>query len=309
MFKSIIRISVCCALLCGCGSNAQKNQQIQANENQEIAIVNGETLTEAEFEKSQIWLPAFARQLDSNANIEIQRFWSLIQIMAIAQDARNKNLMTEAERSLVIKTALAKANIDAIQCPNVIIPDDDINAWIQAHRAELVEPAAFTVRYALVKNDTAIPALTAALAMSNGAQMGYNFIDPPELSDKHATGPLMRNTDGHPMDAKRFTYAFVANNTENHEEPAQLGPFTESDGLLFSCPEAIQTLKSAELNVPIHHSIACSGEWKAFVIPIWRRDEAPMTDEKMRQVAIEQITADKRDQCHKSYIQEKLKTR
>ena len=119
----------------------------------------------------------------------------------------------------------------------------------------------------------------------------------------------MRNTDGHPMDAKRFTYAFVANNTENREEPSQLGPFTESDGLLFSCPEAIQTLSTAKLDVPIAHSIACSGEWKAFVIPIWRRDEAPMTDEKMRQVAIEQISSDKREQCQKAYIQEKLKAR
>ena len=269
--------------------------------------MNGESLTEADFEKSQIWLPAFARQLDSNANIEIQRFWSVIQIMVMAQDARDKHLMSDAERSLTIKMALAKANIDAIPCPNEIIPDDEIQAWIQSHSDELIEPAAFTVRYALVKNASTISALSAALGLSNGAQLGYNFVDPPELSDKHLSGPLMHNLDGHPMDAKRFTYAFVANNTENHEEPSQLGPFTEYDGLLFSCPEAIATLKTAELNIPIDHSIACSGEWKAFVIPIWRRDEAPMTAEKMRQVAIEKISGQHRDVCHKAYIQNKLK--
>ena len=306
MFKLIIQACVICALLCGCNSSAPKEQQNQANEDREIAIVNGESLTETDFEKSQIWLPAFARQLDSNANIEIQRFWSLIQIMVMAQDARDKHLMSDAERSLIIKTALAKANIDAIPCPNDIIADDEIQAWIQAHPDELVEPAAFTVRYALVKNASTIQALSLALGMSIGAQLGYNFVDPPEIFDQNTPGPRMRNLNGHPMDAKRFTYAFVANSTENRDDPSQLGPFTEGDGLLFSCPDAINTLKAAELNVPIDHSIACSGEWKAFVIPIWRRDEAPMTAEKMRQVAIEKISAQRRDACHKSYIQRKL---
>ena len=289
---------------CAARKDADKNE-IDADT--PIAMVNSETLTQADFEKSQIWLPAFARQLDSNASIEIQRFWSLIQIMVMAQDAKAKKLMTDAERSLAIKTALAQANIDAIQCPNEVISDDEINAWIQAHPDDVREPAAFTVRYALIKNESSIPALTAALGMSNGAQMGYNFFDPPKADNKHNVGPSMQNEEGRPMDAKRFTYAFVANASENHDEPSQLGPFTESDNLLFSCPEAITALKNAKLGEPLPKSIACSGDWKAFVIPIWRRDEATMTPEKTRQVAIEKITETRRKACQDAYIAQKLK--
>ncbi len=283
-------------------------QKVEASDPEKpIAVVNGETISESDLERSQVWLPAFARQLESNSNIEITRFWSLIQIVLMAQDARKKGLLSEAERDLAIKEALAADNINHIPYPNFVIQPEEIDAYISAHPDEFFEPEAFTVNYALIKNEKSIPVLTALFGLANGAQMGYNIVDPPELDKKtQMFGPLTSNIGGHSMSAKKFNFAFATINRENTDEPAQLGPFTAKDGLLFSCPEAIEVLKTAKIGQPINRSIACSGDWKAFVIPEWRRDAAPMTPEKARQTATEKLMEQRRAAFRETYIQKKL---
>lgn len=291
------------AAVSGC-SRAHKVEETDPA--QIIAMVNGEELTENDFDKSQAWMPSFARQLESNSTIEITRFWSLVQIMVMAQDAAKKNYLTPAEKRLAIKEALAKYNIQHLDYPNEVIGEDEIAQYQKAHPDEFYEPAAFTVNYALIKNEKSIPVLTAALGLANGAQMGYLYDDPPELDRRNVVGPLMQNRDGHAMDAKKFNYAFVVSVRENTEDPGQLGPFTAKDDLLFSCPGAIEVLAQAPLGKPLSKSIACSGNWKAFVIPEWRRDSEPMTPEKARQIAVERITTQKRNDYLEAYVAGKV---
>ncbi|MBR4985621.1 MAG: hypothetical protein IKY83_07775 [Proteobacteria bacterium] len=283
-----------------------KHDQASTNDSDDIlADVNGEYLRVSDLDYTETWLPPFARQLEDNSRLEINRIWSLIQIIRLSQDAQEKAYLTPAERSLAIKEALAKASIHKLPYPNFTIEPAEIDAYIAAHPDQFFDPPAFTVNYALIKNENTIPVLTAAWGLTNGAQMGYNFIDPPELDKRtRGHGPLTVNVGGHPMDAKHFNFAFVTHQRENQDEPAQLGPFTASDGLIFSCPDAIDTLQNAPLGQPITHSLACSGVWKAFVIPEWRRDAAPMSPEKSRQVATEKIMEGHRAEFRKQYIQD-----
>lgn len=272
-----------------------------------LASVHGEILDEGDLEKSQAWMPTFARQLESNQSIVITRFWSLIQFIRIAQDAQDKGMLTPAERSLAIKEALAAKNIADIQYPSYVIEENEIQTWIQANSDKLIEPASFTVNYSLIKNESKIPALIASLGMSNGAQMGYNYVDPDPLTkNEHAGGPITRNMKGHHIEPKIFNFIFTQTQRENEDEQAQLGPFTQNDGLRFSCPEAIAELEKATLNKPINHSINCSDTWKAFVIPIWRQEASRMTDEKARQTAISAITESKRAEYREKYISDIL---
>ena len=306
LFLTILSFAV---LQSACASNASENLDASYSDDMPLALVNGELLDEKDFEISQAWMPAFARQLESSSMLDINRFRNLVRIMLMAQDARTAGLMSEAERSLAIKEALARRNIENIPCDNTAVAPGEIDAWIAAHPDKLMEPDAFTVDYALVKNERTIVTMTAALGLSNGAQMGYNFIDPPPKEDDHVVaGPAMSNEDGRPMDAKRFLFAFTTYTRENLDVAAQIGPFTAADGLLFSCPEAIAALKAAPLHVPLQKSIACSGDWKAFVIPEWHREAAPMSPEKARQVATESLIQAKLDECHRLYIDQKLQS-
>ena len=303
----IIALFAACLLVFGCNA---KPEVKPVDLTRPLASVEGEILDEGDLEASQAWMPAFARQLESNQSIDITRFWELIHFMRIAQDAQAKGMLTPAERSLAIKEALAAKNIANIPYPNYVIEDAEIDAWINANPDKLIEPAAFTVNYSLIKNESKIPALIAALGMSNGAQMGYNFVDPEPLAkNEHAGGPMTKNIKGHYIDPKVFLFLFTQLHRENDDEPAQLGPFSSSDGLRFSCPEAIAELEKAPLNKPLNHSINCSDTWKAFVIPIWRRDAARMTDEKARQTAISAITEAKRAEFRKKYIADILAKR
>ncbi|MBR4985921.1 MAG: hypothetical protein IKY83_09295 [Proteobacteria bacterium] len=305
MKRAAIFVMLALFTLVGCQS--RQDQAAQTQQADEIlADVNSEYLKVSDIDFSLAWLPPFARQLEDNSSLEINRIWSLIQIIRMAQVAQDKSYLSPAERSLAIKEALAKANVSRLPYPNYTVAPEEIDAYIAAHPDIFFEPVAFTVDYALIKNENTIPALVAAWGLANGAQMGYNYIDPPALA-KHLTyGPLMQNTDGHPMDAKHFNFAFVTHQRENTDEPAQLGPFTAADGLIFSCPETIEFLKTAPIGQPISRSLACSGEWKAFVIPEWRRDAMPMSAEKSRQVATEKILEARRAEFREQYIQ-KLK--
>ena len=303
----IIALLTVCFLVCSCNA---KQEVKPVDLTRPLASVNGEILDEGDLEMSQAWMPPFARQLESNQSIVISRFWSLIHFMRIAQDAQDKGMLSPAERSLAIKEAMAAKNIADIPYPAFVVGEDEIQAWLNANQDKLIEPAAFTVDYSLVKNESKIPALIAAHGMSNGAQMGYNFVDPEPLAkNEHAGGPMTRNLKGHHINAKVFNFMFTQIQRENVDEQAQLGPFSGSDGLRFSCPEAIAELEKAPLNRPLSHSINCSDTWKAFVIPIWRRDAARMTDEKARQTAISAITDAKRADYRKQYISDILAKR
>ena len=157
--KNILRwpwaIALCAALL-GCQSQESPQNRTQDDV---LAIVQGEPLTQKDFDDTQAWLPPFARQLDSNANVEISRFWSLIQIMRMAQDARERGLMTPAERQIAIKEALAQAHLNALQPPDRVVQDDEIRAYQHEHPDVFFEPPAFTVNYALVNNEQRISVL------------------------------------------------------------------------------------------------------------------------------------------------------
>ena len=123
-----ILCAITCILFAISGCKAQNKQALQAEEQARhvIAVVNGEHLTEGEFESSEAWLPSFVRQLESNSTIQIQRFWGLVYVMVMAQDARVNQYMTDAERSLAIKEALAKEAIARIQYPPKNFTDDEI---------------------------------------------------------------------------------------------------------------------------------------------------------------------------------------
>ena len=86
-----------------------------------------------------------------------------------------------------------------------------------------------------------------------------------------------------------FNFVYARTMQEDSESPSQIGPFGASDEVLFSCPETMAVLEKAEIGVPIARDLACSGQWKAFVIPAWKRAAAKMDDEKARQVAAENI--------------------
>ncbi len=306
--KFMKQLSVAVALICLMLSGCSTKKAVETiDKTDELASVNGEILDEGDFERSQGWMPSFVRQLESNSTLELSRFWGLIHMIVMAQDAQDKGVLSQAERSFAIKEALAARNIAAIPYPNYVIEQSEIDAWLSAHPEKVIEPAAYTVNYALVKNEQKIPILIAVHGMANGAQMGYNFMDPPPLDRTTLVpGPLTRNIDGHSISAKKFNYIFATNMSENKDVLAQMGPFTAEDGLLFSCPEAIKVLSEANIGRPLNRSIACSGDWVAFVIPEWKKEAAPMNEEKARQVAIESITADKRALFRDQYIQELL---
>ena len=298
--KNILRwpwaIALCAALL-GCQSQESPQNRTQDDV---LAIVQGEPLTQKDFDDTQAWLPPFARQLDSNANVEISRFWSLIQIMRMAQDARERGLMTPAERQIAIKEALAQAHLNALQPPDRVVQDDEIRAYQHEHPDVFFEPPAFTVNYALVKNEQRISVLAWAHAFARGAQLGYNPVDLPKERNETL------NRDGNFIRAHQFDYIFTTVMREDTERPAQLGPFVASDGLIFSCPQTIAILETAPIGKPIRQNLACSGDWKAFVILKWRRDKAPMDPEKARQVAIQKILEQRRIAYQKAPIEQKL---
>lgn len=304
MWKKTVSILIFGSLLCaGC----MPKKEVAVDPDGVLGYVDDEVLDEADFELSQGWMPAFVRQIESNSVIEVTRFWSLMRVMLMSHDAYDKHYLTDAERSLAIKEALAEYNRKNFAFPNFVVEESEIDAYLKAHPDEFMEPMAFTVNYALIKNESSIPALIAGVGLVNGAQMGYNFVDPPELEKTfNQNGPLMKNEGGHPMNAKKFNFAYLMNARENKEEQAQMGPFTAEDGLLFSCPEAIEVLKTAPIGQPINHSIECSGSWKAFVIPEWRRETAPMSPEKARQVATEKILSERREAYLNQYIEEHI---
>lgn len=269
-----------------------------------LANVNGESLTQLEFEQSKTWLPPFVQQLDSNANIEISRFWSMIQLMRMAQDARDKNHLSAPLRRLAIKEALAKQNLARIQDPNTTISDEEIAQYQKSHPDEFIEPAAYTVNYALVKNDSRLFTAALGYGFARGAQNGYNFVQAAGDADVKSNDSSIRtqNKEGKPLDVSQFALFYTTIQRENDRVHAQIGPFTPNDGLIFSCPETIDILEHAPLGEPIFRDLACSGDWKALVIPKFKRAPSPMDDQKAKMVAIEKIRHLRNEAYRENYL-------
>ena len=244
-----------------------------------IASVNGETISQADFELSETWLPDFVRETDSADTLNMYRFGALVNLLMIAQDAKKQRLMSDAEQSLIIKEAQAKLWLDSLPMPEVDLSDDAINNEIQAHPEKYTIPDRYTVSFTLVHTELKRQALVAGYGILNGAQMGYNVVDPPELekSTTHAEGmPLLMNQGGHPFDHDFFAFNYATQFSEKKNETCRIGPFTAKDALIFSCDAAIQTLKNTPLYFPLTKDISCDPDWKAFVIPEWREEAKPM---------------------------------
>lgn len=293
----IDRLSLRTGMLCiclstlhmGCQSKSDVDDELKQND-VVLAQINGQALTQRDFERSQAWLPSFARQLDANDNFDISRFWSLVQFVRIAQDAEEKSILSDAERSLAIKEALAAHNIQSIVDPNFIVADEAIDRYLSQHGESLKEPAAYTVNYALVKNAKRVSLLYYGWHFARGAQLGYNFTKSEPLPKTRVSDlGQTQNEAGRPIDGRQFNFVYVRTMQEDDASPSQIGPFTSFDDVLFSCPQTISILEKAEIGVPISRDLACSGQWHAFVIPAWKRKEMKMDDEKARQIAIENI--------------------
>ena len=223
--------------------------------------------------------------------------------MRIAQDAEEKSILSDAERSLAIKEALAAHNIQSIVDPDFVVTDDAIAQYLAQHGDSLKDPAAYTVNYALVKNANRVPMLYYGWHFARGAQLGYNFTKSEPLPKTRVAGiGQTQNEAGRPIDGRQFNFVYVRTMQEDDESPAQIGPFTASDDVLFSCQKTISILETAEVGLPIASDLACSGQWHAFVIPAWKRAAAKMDDDKARQIAIENIRRDHNE----AYRAEKL---
>ena len=303
MIKYCLICLLCFVCLTAC--NAPKRTETSDDTAQiTLTSVNGESLTQLEFEQSKTWLPPFVQQLDSNANIEISRFWSMIQLMRIAQDARDKNYLSAPQRRLVIKEALAKHNHARIQDPNTSVSDEEIAQYQKSHPDEFIEPAAYTVNYALVKNESRLFTAAVGYYFARSAQNGYNFIQATDDDDVPSNDSSIRtkNTDGKPLDVSQLPLFYTTTQRENDRVHAQIGPFTPSDGLIFSCPEAIDILEHAPLDEPIFRDLACSGDWKALVLPRFKRAPIPMDDQKAKMVAIEKIRHLRNEAYRENYL-------
>lgn len=250
-----------------------------------LAVVNDEPITQADFELSETWLPEFVRSTDETSSLNASRFEALLNMVLLAQDAKQNHLLSDAETSLLIKEAQAQVWLDNLPLPKLDLSEQTLQNEIAQHPERYTNPAKYTVNYALVHTDLRIQALNAAHALTSGAQMGYNFIDPPidpdDESQKYNV-PRTNNTKGHIQSAAFFNFSFANRFNEKLNETSRLGPFTANDDLLFSCPNAIEVLKNAPLGRPLNKNIACNSDWKAFVIPEWRQDAAPMDDETAR---------------------------
>lgn len=284
----LIAVSAC--LMLGCRDASKESEQADTTSEVVLARVNGEVLTESDFDRSQAWLPSFARQLESNSNLEISRYWSLIQLMLLSQDAVKKSLLSDAERSLAIKEALAEHNRQYLIDTSVVIRDEDVEAYRVEHADTLMEPAAYTVNYALVKTEKRVEELYLGWHFAHSAQLGYNFTTREPVPENRVAGSIQStNERGRNIDGKHFSYVYVRAMQDDKDSPGQIGPFTLSDDVLFSCKGAMERLEAANLFRPIHGDLACSGQWRAFVVPIWKREAYKMTEEKARQVAIEAL--------------------
>ncbi len=244
-----------------------------------IASVNGETISQADFELSETWLPDFVRETDSADTLNMYRFGALVDLLMLAQDAKKNHLMSEAEQSLIIKEAQAKLWLDSIPIPEVDLSDAAIENEIQTHPEKYTLPDRFTVSFTLIHTELKRQALVVGYGLANGAQMGYNVVDPPKLeqSSNYAEGmPLLINKDGHSFDHDFFAFNYATHFSEKKNETCRIGPFAAKDGLIFSCDAAIETLKNAPLYHPLMHDISCDPDWKAFVIPEWRETAKPM---------------------------------
>lgn len=81
--------ALCLCFTALCAGCSDKSNAPDATEREDVVLaqINGQPLTQRDFERSQAWLPSFARQLDASNNIDVSRFWSLVQLVRIAQDA------------------------------------------------------------------------------------------------------------------------------------------------------------------------------------------------------------------------------
>jgi len=230
-----------------------------------LATINDEPMTLADFELSETWLPDFARQLEDNEGLNIHRFWSLVQMILIAQDAKAQNLLDDASRRLAIKEALTTFYLNAQPVPEVNLSQARIDALIHAHPEAFWHPEQYEVSYALVHGETRWRALQIAYGLVSSAQMGYNVFDPPPDDDPHAAkgAPRMQNQKGHHASARFFNFAFVTRANERFGDPCRLGPFTERDGFLFSCPKAVAALAQAPIGRPLPTDISCDPTWRA----------------------------------------------
>lgn len=281
--KRQLLLFITVVLACLLSACVQKEEDaVEAAQTTLLASVNGEILTQADFELSETWLPDFVRQVGAQDGLAVHRFGALIDLVLMAQEAKKANLLSDAQTSLLIKEAQAQIWLESLALDEVDLSEDKIRAEIEAHPEEYTRPERYTVSYALVHTDQTRQALSAALGLMNGAQMGYNVVDPPPLEDNPYTVegmPQMVNTGGHPRTSKFFNFAFVNVVNEKTNESCRLGPFSAKDEMLFSCPKAIDALKTAKIGVPIPQNISCDDNWKAFAILEWREAAAPLEPE------------------------------
>ncbi len=272
-----------------------------------LATIDGEPLTQADFELTETWLPDFVRQTDEQTSLNITRFQSMVGMVLMANDARKNNLMSDAETSLVIKEAQAQIWLDNLPLPEIDLSESVLQREIAEHPEKYTKPARYTVNYALLHTESRRRALAAAHGLLSSAQLGYNFMDPPpEPENKNAIPglPRLSNKNGYSANAKFFNYEFVNTCNEKKDDTGRLGPFSADDELIFSCPKAIAALEKAALGRPIREDISCDDTWKAFVIPEWREPAAMMDDENAKLHARQNIINDVRAQIQAKAIQE-----
>jgi len=271
-----------------------------------LATVNGEPLTQADFELSETWLPDFVRQTDDNTSLNASRFQGMIGMILLAQEGRKANLMSDAETSLAIKEAQAQIWLDNLQLPEIDMSDEVLQREIAEHPEKYTKPARYTVSYAFVHTENRRKALAAALGIMNGAQMGYNFMDPPPAPEnKNAVPgmPRLQNQFGYSVNANFYNYNFAGAFNEKKDDVSRIGPFSAEDELVFSCPKAIAALEKASLGKPLSEDISCDPAWKAFVIPEWSAPAQKMDDENAKLHARQNIIDQARAQVQAQAIQ------
>lgn len=241
---------------------------VEQAEQSQLAMVNEESLYLADFEYSGAWLPDFVRQLEGSEGLNIHRFSALIQLMLMAQDAAAKQLMTPAERSLAIKEALAEFYLEAQAPTQVDLSPERIDDLLAADADSFLEPARYELSYALVHHAERRQILKLGLVFSHAAQLGYNVYQAPPLEQTaYLVGhPLMSNQGGHPMSGRFFAYGFAARFNERANDPSRLGPFSERDGMIFSCPQAIAAIEKTELGQIVEPDPSCDPLWQAFAV-------------------------------------------
>lgn len=218
-----------------------------------LAVVDGDALTQKDFELTQDWLPDFVQQMDWGSQLKLNRFSALLQMTLMAREAQKQRLLTAPQRSLAIKQSLAQLYLEresAKLAPS--FSPAQISSYISAHPEKFAQSERYIVVYALVHSARRAQILRMAYGQSLGAQWG-------KLSSSQVALPS-------DWESLHFDLDFATRFTENSELSPLVGPFAKEEKIALSCEQTMNVLHSCAEGEVIAQNISCDAHWHSFAV-------------------------------------------